>query len=119
VFSQLITKTSTTKALAMNADSQQPDSSAATVCLRAVFQGRVQGVGFRYRTSRLARNHSVSGFVKNLPDGTVELVVQAGSQAILDQFFDELMLMFATNVTDVSIQEIAPNPVWLKFKIAH
>lgn len=101
----------------MCAGSQQPDPSAEMVCLRAIFQGRVQGVGFRYRTSKLVRQYPITGFVKNLSDGTVELVAQASDKSILDQFFDEMMLMFATNVTNVSIQESAPDPAWSQFEI--
>ena len=101
----------------MCADSHDSDSSAATVCLHAIFQGHVQGVGFRYRTARLVRQHPISGFVKNLSDGTVELMVQASDKSILDEFFDEMMLTFATNVTDVSIQEAAPDPNCLNFSI--
>ena len=40
------------------------------------FSGRVQGVGFRYTTRRIAANYDVTGFVKNLPDGRVLLVVE-------------------------------------------
>jgi acylphosphatase len=40
------------------------------------FSGQVQGVGFRYTTARLAQGYAVSGFVRNLPDGRVELVVE-------------------------------------------
>lgn len=101
----------------MCAGSQQPDSSAEAVCLRAIFQGRVQGVGFRYRTSKLASQYPIAGYVKNLSDGTVELVAQAGSKSILDQFFDDMMLMFATNVTDVSIQKSSPDPTCSQFEI--
>lgn len=108
----------TTKALVMCADSHQPGSSSVLVCLHAIFQGRVQGVGFRYRTSKLAKQHPITGFVKNLSDGTVELIVQASNKTELDHFFDEMMLMFATNVTDVSIQEIAPDPAIQDFRIA-
>lgn len=43
---------------------------------RVVFHGKVQGVGFRQRTRSLARRFPVVGYVKNLADGTVELVVQ-------------------------------------------
>ena len=36
----------------------------------------MQGVGFRYTVQRLADGFDVSGYVKNLPDGRVELVVE-------------------------------------------
>ncbi len=39
----------------------------------AFFTGRVQGVGFRYQTLQVAKEFEVSGFVKNLPDGRVQL----------------------------------------------
>ncbi len=41
------------------------------------YSGTVQGVGFRYRTDSIARDYNLRGWVKNLPDGRVELVVQA------------------------------------------
>lgn len=40
---------------------------------RVVFEGRVQGVGFRYTVKDLARGFDVCGWVKNLPDGSVEM----------------------------------------------
>lgn len=40
------------------------------------FSGRVQGVGFRYTTQRIARNHVVAGYVENLDDGRVHLVIE-------------------------------------------
>jgi acylphosphatase len=40
------------------------------------YSGRVQGVGFRYTVRRIALQFAVTGFVKNLPDGRVELVVE-------------------------------------------
>ena len=43
--------------------------------LRINYSGLVQGVGFRYTTRNISRRYDVSGFVKNLPDGTVEVVV--------------------------------------------
>ena len=46
------------------------------------YVGRVQGVGFRYATRRLAQEYDVSGSVRNLPDGRVELVVAGDSDEV-------------------------------------
>lgn len=41
---------------------------------QTLFEGRVQGVGFRYSVKQIAKGFDVTGWVKNLPDGRVELV---------------------------------------------
>ncbi|MGH7140858.1 MAG: acylphosphatase [Pirellulales bacterium] len=41
------------------------------------YGGRVQGVGFRYTTVEIAERFDVKGFVENLPDGRVRIVVEA------------------------------------------
>lgn len=103
----------------MCADPHQSGSSTDLISLRAIYAGRVQGVGFRYRTTQLAERYPVAGFVKNLPDGTVELVAQARDQSVLDRFFDDMMLTFATNVTDVSIQGAPADPGRQSFTIEY
>lgn len=47
-----------------------------------IYSGRVQGVGFRNRTSHFAKKFPVVGYVRNLPNGTVELVVEGESSAV-------------------------------------
>lgn len=42
--------------------------------VRVLYEGRVQGVGFRYTARRVAAGFDVSGHVHNLPDGRVELL---------------------------------------------
>lgn len=49
------------------------------------FSGRVQGVGFRYQTLQIARGYEVAGFVRNLPDGRVEVEVE-GCATEIDAF---------------------------------
>src|SRR5688572_25939207 len=54
-----------------------------------LYSGRVQGVGFRYTTRSIARKYQVSGFVRNLPDGRVELVAE-GAAHELEAFLGEV-----------------------------
>lgn len=54
------------------------------------YTGRVQGVGFRYTAKRLAAGFEVSGWVKNLPDGRVEMLVASRDPEELEAFLTEL-----------------------------
>lgn len=56
---------------------------------RIIFQGRVQGVGFRARTTSIASRYPVTGWVRNEPDGTVMLEAQ-GDEQILENFLNDL-----------------------------
>jgi acylphosphatase len=62
----------------------------AMIAKRIVFEGRVQGVGFRYTVKDLARGFDVAGHVRNLPDGTVELIA-AGEAAEIRAFVHEIV----------------------------
>jgi acylphosphatase len=53
--------------------------------LHVYFSGTVQGVGFRYTTKRIADRLGVTGWVRNLSDGRVELVAQ-GADDTLEAF---------------------------------
>jgi acylphosphatase len=43
-----------------------------------IYSGHVQGVGFRYTVKQVARGFEVTGTVRNLPDGRVEMVAEGG-----------------------------------------
>jgi acylphosphatase len=47
--------------------------------------GRVQNVGFRFHTQKAAQKHDISGFVKNLYDGSVYIEAE-GEEENLDKF---------------------------------
>lgn len=50
--------------------------------VRAVVSGRVQGVGFRFSALVEARRLGVAGFVRNLPDGTVQAEIEGEDAAV-------------------------------------
>ena len=47
-----------------------------------IFSGTVQGVGFRLTAQRYAGNLNITGWVKNLPNGTVEIVAEGPKEEI-------------------------------------
>jgi len=51
---------------------------------RVFYEGKVQGVGFRWTTRKIAQGFDVTGLVKNLPDGRVELQVAGEPDEIKD-----------------------------------
>ena len=53
--------------------------------VQVFYEGRVQGVGFRYSARRVAAGFDLAGYVRNLPDGRVELVA-SGDEEEVDGF---------------------------------
>jgi acylphosphatase len=53
--------------------------------------GVVQGVGFRYFTRQLAESFGIQGYVRNVPDGSVEVVAEGDTQ-VLKAFLDEVRI---------------------------
>jgi len=44
--------------------------------VHAIYEGRVQGVGFRFTCQRIAEEFNITGWVRNMPDGNVEIVAE-------------------------------------------
>ncbi len=57
--------------------------------LHVFWSGRVQGVGFRYTAESAALELGVKGWVRNLPDGRVEAIVE-GTEKVLRRFLEEI-----------------------------
>jgi acylphosphatase len=82
-----------------------------------VFRGHVQGVGFRYTAREVAQQYHVAGFVQNLPDGTVEMLIQGPAQEISD-CLREIQDSFEGHIRDTQIEEAPFNPRYADFQIA-
>jgi acylphosphatase len=83
-----------------------------------IFRGRVQGVGFRSTTYRIAGRYDVTGFVRNLPDGTVEMLAQ-GPASEVDRCIEDVQDSFSGYIRDTQIEPTAYHPQYHDFDIAH
>jgi acylphosphatase len=87
------------------------------VCKRVLYSGQVQGVGFRYTARRLAQGYEVTGYVRNLPDGTVELVAE-GEAVEVGRFLDAVARRMADYIQDQTIHDETPGG-FEDFEIRH
>jgi acylphosphatase len=73
------------------------------------YSGRVQGVGFRYTVKRIASGFDVTGWVRNLPDGRVELQAISHDEDELGAFLAEVQdSSLGGNIREVVMHDIAP-----------
>ncbi|MFT5782021.1 MAG: acylphosphatase [Pseudomonas sp.] len=77
----------------------------ARICLHAAVSGKVQGVGFRQSTDDQAQRLELDGWVRNLADGRVEVLIE-GEELVARELADWLVSgPKAARVTDVLLSE--------------
>jgi acylphosphatase len=77
------------------------------VCKHAYYSGRVQGVGFRFTAQHVAEGFAVTGFVRNLPDGSVEVLAEGLAEQV-DGFLSALSQRMAEYIEKVRVEEEVP-----------
>lgn len=84
-----------------------------------IVKGRVQGVGFRYFTKNCADALCLTGWVKNLPDGSVEAEAQ-GDESTLVEFYEKLGCgPILSKVTSIDKQFIDPLDAESNFQVTY
>lgn len=78
-----------------------------TVRKRVLYSGRVQGVGFRYTAQRLAADLPIAGYVRNLPNGQVELVAE-GEPSDVDRYLAAVAEQMASYIMTADVVEEPP-----------
>ena len=73
------------------------------------FEGRVQGVGFRYKATYAARALGLTGWVRNEYDGSVSMEVQ-GKAEYIDSLICKLFADRFIEIDDMIVSEISPVP---------
>lgn len=81
-----------------------------------IFVGRVQGVGFRFTAQRASRRRQLTGFVRNLWDGTVEMLAQGRPEEV-DDCIQDLAEYFTGYIRETKIEEVPPDPKYSDFQI--
>ncbi len=72
---------------------------------RFIISGLVQGVGFRWYCQRIAKKLGLVGWVKNLSDGNVEVLVE-GEESIIKEFLSQLKTDYlGRNISNIEIIE--------------
>ena len=81
------------------------------------YSGRVQGVGFRFTVQRYALDLDLRGWVKNLPDGRVEILAEGDRQKI-EQLCQRIEKYFQEYIKDKNIDFVPAQKNYQDFGIA-
>jgi acylphosphatase len=84
--------------------------------IHALFSGRVQGVGFRFTSRGLAEELKLTGWVKNLPDGGVEVLAEA-EEAALQDFLCRIGNAFSSYIKDAQVRWLPATGEYRDFRI--
>lgn len=82
------------------------------------YTGHVQGVFFRATAREVSRDFAVTGTVRNLPDGRVELIAE-GERAEVDRFLRAVREAKRQHITDESIDETVASGQFPDFRVAY
>jgi acylphosphatase len=82
------------------------------------FSGRVQGVGFRYTVQNLALQYNVHGFVRNMADGRVELVME-GPEGEMNHLVDDINQKMNGYIKRVDKQTAPATGEFKQFYVKH
>lgn len=85
---------------------------------RVLYKGRVQGVFFRATCVDLARGLPVAGFVRNLPDGDVELEAEGPREAV-ERFLASVAEHYRGNIRRAEMSELPPRRIESEFRVRY
>ena len=86
------------------------------VAKHIIFTGQVQGVGFRFTAHRMAGRHQLTGYVRNVSDGSVEMLAQ-GSAEDIDGCVTDIRESLPGYVREVTVNEVPIDPNRTDFRI--
>ncbi len=89
------------------------------ISLQVFYEGTVQGVGFRWSVRHIAKGFDVTGWVRNLPDGRVELQI-TGEENEVRAFLEAIAKSELRGLIRKQTESKLPEPVTARgFEIRH
>ena len=83
-----------------------------------LISGDVQGVGFRYRARYAASEYGLTGYVRNLYNGKVELEVQ-GERNLISRFLGSIDAGSFIHIDDIETKNMEVDPEERSFRVLH
>ncbi len=87
------------------------------LALQVFYEGKVQGVGFRWTVKRIATGYDITGWVRNLPDGRVELLAMGESGEVREFLRGIGESELKANIRHASVSEHQGEPGGKGFQI--
>ncbi len=94
----------------------QPKYTGAPAARMVFYSGEVQGVGFRATAERIAQNYPVTGWVKNLNDGRVQLLAEGPGDAV-QAFLTAIRTRWKDNIKKEEASEEKVSGKFKKFAV--
>src|SRR5438270_6989811 len=101
-------------AAARAADAPEPPKPAKASMV--YYAGKVQGVGFRATAVEISKDYPVTGWVKNLPDGRVQLLAEGPAEAV-DNFLKAIHARWDANIEKEEIEPQTPTGKFQSFDV--
>lgn len=118
IFDSFVPGTRAAETLAVRKAAAKGVVREGVVRKHAFVSGRVQGVGFRYHATYIASRIGVSGWVRNLYDGRVEMEVQ-GTPEEIDALFEGLRKTKYISITELEMSDIPVDPKSYEMKVKY
>lgn len=84
--------------------------------VHVLYTGNVQGVGFRFSVERIALRLGLNGYVKNMPDGRVE-VISEGVRSVLETFLSDINENMSGYISDSQVEWECGNEEFVSFEV--
>ena len=82
-----------------------------------IFTGSVQGVGFRFTAYNTAKRYLLAGMVRNLPDGSVEMLIQGDAKDV-SACLEDIKETFRYGLKKTKIQQVPYDSKFTEFNIS-